>query len=437
MESREESPEAHLHLHRAVPGAGSRPGSRIEHKEESSAEPRTELRAQFRTGFKTESGGKLKMLSGDLARRGSILLETSRSPDFYLNTKLSEHYSMEHFNASNLTQSREFPLRGSPGERSQASPDSTTPESPRRHRVSPGNPSKVLMSGEASAFSKPPSTAAGSSRRSRTGDHPDSVRDRTAFSRVDDTEISRHKPEQQQQRQQPIVAPRAVLHSPRAFPAAPPAHSGGGFISPSGGGFVGPLLMPRPHSKYSAFDALALRYLYTPPGGEISNNMAAVAALARYQHAVNLMSHSPPLGGVAAGIPGIPHHGPTHGVPGIQYMVPRPPPPPPPAPGSLQHPGIPPCGDGDSQPPPGSSPASLPYYPLPSEKEGEPLDLLPRSLYMNKGGRKGHLCIYCGKFYSRKYGLKIHLRTHTGYKPLKCKVSSLMVNSYQIEIETN
>ncbi|KAF7403827.1 hypothetical protein HZH68_006621 [Vespula germanica] len=35
--------------------------------------------------------------------------------------------------------------------------------------------------------------------------------------------------------------------------------------------------------------------------------------------------------------------------------------------------------------------------------------------------KEGHLCIYCGKVYSRKYGLKIHIRTHTGYKPLLCK----------------
>lgn len=35
--------------------------------------------------------------------------------------------------------------------------------------------------------------------------------------------------------------------------------------------------------------------------------------------------------------------------------------------------------------------------------------------------KQGHICIYCGKLYSRKYGLKIHIRTHTGFKPLKCK----------------
>ncbi|CAG0895392.1 unnamed protein product [Cyprideis torosa] len=47
-----------------------------------------------------------------------------------------------------------------------------------------------------------------------------------------------------------------------------------------------------------------------------------------------------------------------------------------------------------------------------------------RRLETSSGAQKkpGHLCLYCGKWYSRKYGLKIHIRTHTGFKPLQCKI---------------
>lgn len=42
-----------------------------------------------------------------------------------------------------------------------------------------------------------------------------------------------------------------------------------------------------------------------------------------------------------------------------------------------------------------------------------------RAMKLTKEPRQ-HTCKFCGKLYTRKYGLKIHIRTHTGHKPLKC-----------------
>ena len=53
-------------------------------------------------------------------------------------------------------------------------------------------------------------------------------------------------------------------------------------------------------------------------------------------------------------------------------------------------------------------------------KNGQNEDVL-NELNSKKVNNKGYLCELCGKIYTRKYGLKIHMRIHTGYKPLKCK----------------
>ncbi|RZF37678.1 hypothetical protein LSTR_LSTR003089 [Laodelphax striatellus] len=81
-------------------------------------------------------------------------------------------------------------------------------------------------------------------------------------------------------------------------------------------------------------------------------------------------------------------------------------------------------------PPPPSSPVTCTSLPSSTTiKESNKMLIQQavqhQNLVSNLGrSKQGHLCIYCGKVYSRKSGLKIHIRTHTGFKPLKCKYCS-------------
>ncbi len=288
-------------------------------------------------------------------------------------------------------------------ERTQASPDSTTPESPDSQSGSDGplrGPPSMLGLGEASAF-----RPAG-----KTVHIPD------AGSRLQLPKGMVHNEESGNSGSPPfsVISPLTLKQMQMQHLSGEP--SGVPHHGPSG--FMGHMVMPRhPVAKLPSMDGYPWRYLYPDQLG----NMAAAAALARYQHAMSLMSANA-AAAASAHVQANPLPVQPGMMPTLPYFMHKPSP----SPQGSNHTESP-QPDNIIRPFPTSqspeiSPSQLPYFPMPSDKEGEPLDLLPRSLYMTKSGRKGHLCIYCGKFYSRKYGLKIHLRTHTGYKPLKCKV---------------
>lgn len=113
-----------------------------------------------------------------------------------------------------------------------------------------------------------------------------------------------------------------------------------------------------------------------------------------------------------------------------------------------------PCSSNEKSPPSSNNPSPISSYPLPEMlpnpstyepriggglisrhstsrpywvaerpdlERMDPADVERIASDMGKCGM-GYKCIFCGKIYSRKYGLRIHIRTHNGYKPLQCRI---------------